>query len=60
MTCKVDSRHIRIGRMQILIISILRFRVSHEVNTRIEMGNVHRLRLIVSRCTIDAVALVRG
>ena len=58
MTGKVDGRHIRISRCQVGIVRILWLRVCHEVHSRVEVSHIHRLRLIVSRCTIYAVALI--
>ena len=58
MTGKVDGGHIRICRLQVLVVIRLRLRVGHQVHNGVEVCHTHRLRLIVGRCTIDAVALV--
>ena len=58
MARKVDSRHVRISRFQVGIVIILRLRVGHKVDTWVEVSHIHHLRLIISRCTIDAVTLI--
>ena len=43
MTSKVDSRHIRVSRMQVYIVRRLRLRVGYEVHSRVEVSHIHHL-----------------
>ena len=58
MSGKVDGRHVRISILHAGVCRILRLGLIHKVGSRVEVCHVHDGIAVVSRCTIDAVALV--
>ena len=56
MAGEVDSRHTRIGVLQVCIRDGLRSRLGCQVGHEVVVSLVHRLALVVGRSTIDAVA----
>ena len=55
MTCKVNSRHTRIGLLQVGVRHSQRLGVRHNICIRIIVECRHFVRSIISRSTIDTV-----